>query len=72
LAVFLEIVFEVFLTPFLALFTTRLLFAARFFTAAFLATFLLAPARCALRTFFALLFLEAFVLGVATTNSFMT
>jgi hypothetical protein len=48
-----------------AFFTPRLLFAARFFVVAFL----LARAGAALRAFFALRFLEAFFLDVATANS---
>src|SRR5258708_3252253 len=72
-AVFLVVFFATFLEAFLAtrfavlpaLFTPRLLFAARFFAVAFL------PARAGatLRAFFALLFLEAFFLDVATANS---
>ena len=68
---FAAVLFTVFLAAFFALpavFTTRLVLAARFFAAAFL----LALARGDLRTFFALRFLDAFFFGVATTNSFMT
>ncbi len=71
LAVFFAVFFASFLATFFvlpALFTTRLLLAARFFAAAFLP----ALARGDLRTFFALRFFDIFFFGVATTNSFMT